>query len=135
MCYILELDMSDLLIKIILFLLFGGIGFAVDLFIATQLIKRNTMKLVYANSIGFIVGICIKFFLVKKYAFNDSDPQVIIQFIEFFIIGLIGLLMVNYIVFFLHVKKSKKFFISKVLSMMVFMVWNFTANYFITFAK
>ena len=97
MCYILELDMSDLLIKIILFLLFGGIGFAVDLFIATQLIKRNTMK--------------------------------------FFIIGLIGLVMVNYIVFFLHVKKSKKFFISKVLSMMVFMVWNFTANYFITFAK
>ena len=94
MCYILELDMSDLLIKIILFLLFGGIGFGVDLFIATQLIKRNTMKLVYANSIGFIVGICIKFFLVKKYAFNDSDPQVIIQFIEFFIIGLIGLVMV-----------------------------------------
>ena len=67
LCYILELDMSDLLIKIILFLLFGGIGFAVDLFIATQLIKRNTMKLVYANSIGFIVGICIKFFLVNYF--------------------------------------------------------------------
>jgi putative flippase GtrA len=127
--------MSDLLIKIIIFLFCGGIGFAVDLFIATQLIKTNTMKLVYANSIGFVVGICIKFFLVKRFAFNNSDPQVLVQFIEFFIIGLIGLLVVNYIVFFLHVKKSKKFFISKVLSMMVFMVGNFTANYFITFAK
>lgn len=127
------MNMSELFFKIILFLIFGGLGFAVDVFIVTQLIKRDLIKLVYANSIGFVVGICIKFFLVKKYAFNDSDPQVLIQFIQFFIIGLIGLLMVNYIVFFLHVKKSKKFFISKVLSMLVFMVWNFTANYFITF--
>lgn len=127
--------MNDLFVKIVLFLIFGGIGFAVDLFIATQLIKRTSLKLLYANSIGFLIGICIKFYLVKNFAFNDSDPQVWVQFLEFIIIGLIGLVMVNYIVFFLHVKKSKEFFISKVLSMSVFMVWNFTANYFITFAN
>lgn len=127
--------MPDLIIKILLFLLAGGIGFAFDLFIATQLIKRFKVKLLYANSIGFMIGVCIKYVINRIVTFKSDDPQIFIQFLQFFIISMIGLLMVNYIIYFLHVKKEKKFLFSKVMSMSVFMVWNFTANYFITFAE
>lgn len=127
--------MPDLVVKIVLFLVAGGVGFAIDLLIATQLIKQLKVKLLYANTVGFMVGVCVKYLINRVITFKSDDPQIFIQFLQFFIISMIGLLMVNYIIYFLHVKKEKKFFFSKVMSMSVFMIWNFTANYFITFAE
>jgi putative flippase GtrA len=118
-----------------MFLVAGGVGFGFDVLISTTLLKTNKLHLLVANTSGFIVGVIIKFFINRFWTFSSSDPNMGTQFIKFMIISLIGLILVNWIVYYLHKRKGKKFMFSKIMSMSVFMVWNFAANYYFTFTR
>lgn len=118
-----------------MFLVAGGVGFGFDVLISTTLLKTNKLHLLVANTAGFIVGVIIKFFINRFWTFSSSDPNMGTQFIKFMIISLIGLILVNWIVYYLHKRKGKKFMFSKIMAMSVFMVWNFAANYYFTFTR
>lgn len=129
------MDYYDIGQKFLMFFLAGGIGFLFDVLITTNLIKTKKVKLLVANTIGFLVGICVKYYINRIWTFDSVDPDVLIQFLKFLGISLVGLALVNTIIYYLHHRKGKKFMHSKILSMSVFMIWNFTANYFFTFTK
>jgi putative flippase GtrA len=118
-----------------MFLVAGGVGFGVDVGIATCLLKTKKVPLLIANSFGFIIGVIVKYIINRICTFNSDDPNILAQFGKFMLISLVGLVMVNYIVYYLHTQKQKKFMFSKIMAMLVFMVWNFTANYFFTFNR
>ena len=127
--------MTEVAILFAMFVVAGGVGFGVDVAISTSLLKTKRVPLLIANSIGFIVGVVIKYVINRVWTFSSDDPNVLSQFGKFMAISLVGLVMVNYIVYYLHTKKQKKFMFSKIMAMSVFMVWNFTANYFFTFTR
>jgi putative flippase GtrA len=129
------MDYTEVLQKFGMFLIAGGIGFLFDVLISTQLLKTKKMKLLVANTIGFLVGVVIKYYINRIWTFNSQDPNVLMQFLKFMGISLIGLGIVNVIVYYLHHRKGKKFIVSKVMSMSVFMIWNFVANYWLTFTN
>lgn len=125
----------DILIKFLMFLVAGGVGFGFDVLISTSLLKTKRLHLLVANTIGFLIGVIVKFFINRFWTFRSHDPDMGAQFVKFMIISLIGLVLVNGIVYYLHHRKGKKFMFSKIIAMSVFMVWNFAANYYFTFTR
>jgi putative flippase GtrA len=125
----------DFLLKIGLFSLVGAGTFALDAGLSFFLMRRLAWPLLFANSTGFLFGKIINFFANRRFTFHSEDPQVLKQAIFFFSIVLVGLFIVNVIVKYLHHHKSWRFFPAKMAAMTIFMIYNFIANNFITFAR
>ena len=102
--------------------------------VVTWLLKEKLKLWKYlANSIGFISGVFFRYFFNRIWTFESDDPQIAVQFFKFLLIGLIGLGLVNGIVYLLHDRLKMNFYFSKIVAMIIFMFWNFSANYFWTF--
>jgi putative flippase GtrA len=57
------------------------------------------------------------------------------EYTEFLVISLVGLGLANLIVWLIHGKGKQNFYLSKLFAIGVVTIWNFFANYYITFAK
>ncbi len=125
---------QGLIRKFIKFGLVGFTGLFVD-FGVTFLFKEKLKWQKYvANSIGFLSAATSNYFLNRMYTFHSVDPKVLVEYSQFMIISLIGLL-INTLVLWLIVSKLKwNFYFSKLLAIGVVTIWNFGANAFITFA-
>jgi putative flippase GtrA len=117
------------------FFVTGGLGFGIDFSISKSLLRKGHFPLLLANSIGFISGEVFKYIINRHWTFHSTDPDIATQFGKFISISIIGLLMVNLIVYFLVKKRNQPFFRSKVMAMIIFMFWNFSVNFFFTFAR
>lgn len=113
----------------------GTFGYFIDLAITFGLFKLANVHKYISNSLGFISGLTFNFILNRSWTFHSTDPNITMQYIKFASIGVFGLGIVNGIVYYLHTKRDVPFVIAKTLAMFVFFFWNFTANYFYTFAK
>ena len=87
-----------------------------------------------ANSIGFIVAASSNYFLNRTWTFKSQNPDVATEYTEFFIISLVGLGIANLIVFLIHGRLNQNFYLSKLFAIGMVTIWNFFANYYITFA-
>ena len=132
LCALMEID---LLIKIGAFIIVGAVSFGVDAGISYSLLKKLGWPLVIANSIGFIIGKAINFYANRELTFQSDDPNILRQIIYFAVIVLVGLVIVNIIVKYLHDSRKWRFFPAKLTAMAVIMVYNFIANDYLTFAR
>ena len=123
------------LIIFLKFFVTGGLGFALDFSISKLLFQKMNIALLIANSVGFLSGEVLKYSVNRSWTFASHDPDIVGQFSKFICLSLIGLVLVNIIVYFSVKKFQKPFLVSKVMAMVVFMFFNFTANYFYTFAR
>lgn len=118
------------------FIKFGIVGFS-GLFIdfgITYLAKEklNISKYI-ANAIGFLMAATSNYILNRVWTFQSTNPEVMVEFTEFFIISLIGL-GVNTLLLWILVSKFKvNFYLAKVFAIGLVTLWNFLANAFITF--
>ena len=118
------------------FLKFGVVGFSgvfVD-FSITYLTKGKLHIPKYiANAIGFSTAATTNYFFNRIWTFKSNNPEVMIEFTEFFAISMIGL-AINTLILWLLVSKFKmNFYVAKIFAIAVVTVWNFFANAFITF--
>lgn len=118
------------------FLKFGVVGFSgvfVD-FSITYLTKEKLHIPKYiANAIGFSTAATTNYFFNRIWTFKSNNPEVMIEFTEFFAISMIGL-AINTLILWLLVSKFKmNFYVAKIFAIAVVTVWNFFANAFITF--
>lgn len=127
--------MSTFLLIFFKFFVVGGFGFGIDV-LTTFLFKEKLKLQKYtANSIGFFIGVVFRFFANKYWSFQNESQQWFLQILQFSIIALIGLALVNGLIYLFNEKFSlMNFYPAKIIAMIVFMLWNFTANYFWTFA-
>jgi putative flippase GtrA len=119
------------------FFKFGIVGFSgvfVD-FSVTYICKEWLQVQKYvANSIGFIVAASSNYFLNRIWTFKSQNPDVATEYTEFFVISLVGLGIANLIVWLIHGKFKYNFYLSKLFAIGMVTIWNFFANYYITFA-
>jgi len=118
------------------FIKFGIVGFSglfIDFgitFIAKE--KLNIPKY-FANAIGFLMAATSNYFFNRVWTFQSKNPEVMVEFTEFFIISLIGL-GINTLLLWILVSKFKvNFYLAKVFAIGLVTMWNFLANAFITF--
>jgi len=113
----------------------GGLGFGIDMLSTWMLKEKMALAKFKSNTIGFIIGIIFRFFVNKLWTFQDTNPAWLKQIIQFGGIALVGLGIVNGIIYLLDERfKLLDFYKAKVIAMIVFMLWNFSANYLWTFA-
>lgn len=120
------------------FLKFGIVGFSgvfVDFGVTYAFKEWLKVQKYIANSCGFIVAATSNYILNRIWTFKSHNPEVAREFSEFFIISLVGLGLANLIVYLVHGKWKQNFYLSKLFAIGVVTLWNFFANYYITFAK
>ena len=86
-----------------------------------------------ANSLGFLCAASSNWLFNRVWTFQDSNPDVLLQYGKFVGISLVGLALNNTVVYLLHDRRGWGFYLAKVAAVLVVTLWNFTANYLYTF--
>ncbi|MBN1338846.1 MAG: GtrA family protein [Bacteroidales bacterium] len=119
------------------FIKFGVVGFSgllID-FGFTYICKEwlKIQKYV-SNAIGFTLAASSNYFLNRIWTFHSHNPQIAREYTQFLLISLVGLGINTLVLWVLVSKYKKNFYLSKLIAIGVVTLWNFLANYFITFA-
>lgn len=120
------------------FIKFGIVGFSgVFIDFGTTYICKEWLKLqkYLANSIGFTVAASSNYIFNRIWTFKSQDPDIATEYTEFIVISLVGLGIANLIVWLIHGRFKQNFYLSKLFAIGVVTIWNFFANYYITFAS
>ncbi len=123
------------LVKFIKFGLVGFSGVFIDFGVTYTCKEWLRIQKYVANSIGFTVAASSNYLFNRIWTFKSQDPQIAREYTQFFVISLIGLGLANLIVYLIHSRLRQNFYLSKLFAIGVVTIWNFFANYYITFAK
>jgi putative flippase GtrA len=127
-------EYAQLLMKLVKYGVVGGFGVALD-FSLTYLAKEKLRLNPYvANAIGFSVATCINFFLNRIWTFRSHDPAILGQFGYFALAAIIGLGLNTLLLRWLYQRWKVPFYVAKLISTGVVVIWNFVINAFYTFA-
>jgi len=118
------------------FIKFGIVGFS-GLFIdfgVTYIAKEHLKIPKYiSNAIGFLLAATSNYVLNRVWTFQSKNPEVMVEFTEFFLISIIGLGLNTLLLWILVSKFKVNFYLAKVFAIGLVTIWNFLANAFITF--
>ena len=121
-----------MILKFIKFAVVGFSGLIID-FSITYLLKEHLKIHRYvANSIGFSIAASTNYLLNRWWTFQSDNPEILTEYASFFIISIIGLALNNLFLFLFE--KRFNFYLSKLLAIILTTLWNFFANYLITFS-
>lgn len=119
--------------QFIKFCIVGGTGMVVDFGITFLFKEKLRLNKYIANSLGFIMAASTNYILNRIWTFQSHDPQIAQQYIQFFGISAIGLIINNLIIYILNDKIHLNFYLSKLIAIGLVTLWNFFMNYFFTF--
>jgi putative flippase GtrA len=120
------------LLRLVKFGVVGCAGIIVDSI--TWLCKEKLRWNKYvASATGFSLAVINNFLLNRYYTFNQHNTIEGSQFIAFFIVSALGLLLSTAILFLLQKKTRLNFYISKAIAILLVFLWNYSANAFYTF--
>jgi putative flippase GtrA len=121
--------------KFIRFCIVGFLSFIVD-FSLTYICKEKLHWNKYiANTTGFLTSSIVNFVLNRIWAFNSKDEQMTKQAVLFAISTVAGLVLGNGMVYLFADLLGIHFYIAKLISIAVMMIWNFTFNDLVIFKK
>ncbi len=118
------------------FLKFGVVGFSgvfVDFGITYLCKEKLRIPKYVANAIGFTTAATSNYYLNRIWTFNSTNPEVVVEFTEFFLISLIGLVLNTFILWLLVSRFKLNFYFAKIFAIGAVTIWNFLANAMITF--
>jgi len=121
---------------IVKFLKFGVVGLSgLVIDFALTFLFRNILKInqYVANAIGFAVAASSNYIINRIWTFNSHNPQMVEEYVKFFLVSLVGL-GINTLVLYFLVKRFKwNFYFSKLFAIGAATVWNFFINLLFTF--
>ena len=121
------------ILKFLKFAAVGATGVIVD-YGFTYLFKEKFKVHKYlANSIGFTIAASTNYVLNRIWTFESDNPDIAVEYGEFLVISLIGLGLNNLLLWIFHSRFNLNFYVAKLIAIGFVTIWNFLANYFITF--
>ncbi len=111
----------------------GTLGLCIDFCMTWILKEKIRVNKYFSNTIGFVVAATNNYFLNKYFTFQNTDSDLVIQFVSFFGIALVGLGLNLIILYCLQTYTKFNFYISKIIATAIVFFWNFTANSWFTF--
>jgi len=128
-----DLINTDLFQKFIKFAVVGFTGLFVDFGITWLTKEKLRIPKYVANAIGFSSAATTNYFLNRIWTFESTNPEIMLEYGEFLLISLIGLLLNTLILYLVVCKLKIKFYIAKIFAIGMVTVWNFFANVLFTF--
>jgi putative flippase GtrA len=125
--------MLPLIIRFLKFIIVGATCVVIDFSITYFAKEKLRLNKYVSNSLGFVVAVCVNFYLNRLWTFHNHNPEIYTQFIKFLGVATIGLILNNLITYFFTEKKEINFYFSKGLATIIVFFWNFTMNSFFTF--
>ena len=118
------------------FLKFGAVGLSgmvVDFGITFLFKEKFKFNKYLSNSSGFFAAASSNFILNRLWTFQSADPAVTFQYMKFLSLSIVGVMLSNLIIYFLHDRFKFNFYFAKLVSIGIVLFWNFFASYFFTF--
>lgn len=122
-------------LKFIKFCIVGASGMLIDFGVTYTLKEKYNVNRYVANAAGFIVAATSNFMVNRIWTFQSTDPQLAAQYFHFIVISAIGLAINSLIIFAMHGRLKKNFYVSKLVAIIVVTLWNFGMNYLVTFGS
>jgi putative flippase GtrA len=117
------------------FAVVGAIGTCVDVSILYVLHELAGLNLYLSNAVSFTVAVINNYLLNSFWTFGDQEKRHGRQIVQFFIVSVIGLLLSSGLLYIFHDIYGLHYLAAKVLSILVVLFWNFTANRLWTFKQ
>lgn len=111
----------------------GCVGMGVDFGLTWLFKEKLRLDKFFANAIGFTMAVVSNYILNRIWTFESHSTKIMRQFLLFLLVSLVGLAINTVVIYALHEKKQHRFYRSKVVATIVVALWNFFANYFLTF--
>ena len=118
----------------------GALGSITDFAILNILIQVFDTPLVVANACSFTAAVIQNFTLNRLWTFKDStNPNVLGQFAQYFVINIGGLLLNNLLIWVFEpifasiISDDLAYLPAKVVASLVAVIFNFLANRYVTF--
>jgi len=124
---------TSFILKFLKFSAVGLSGLFVD-YLFTYIFKEIVKVQKYvANSIGFTIAASSNYILNRIWTFESDNPDIAMEYSEFLVISIIGLGLNNLILWLIVSRFKINFYLAKFFAIIVVTLWNFLANFFITF--
>lgn len=119
---------TNIFIQFFRYIFVGGFAFLADAF--TLRLCEKWMNYMIAAAIAFVVGLAVNYALSIWFVFSESSKvkNKVKEFVVYGIIGLIGLLITEGIMYLFTDVFGLYFLISKIIAAAIVLVWNFAAR-------
>ena len=113
----------------------GGIAFVADA--GALWLCEKFMHYMIAAAIAFVFGLVVNYILSVCFVFSESEKvkSKTVEFITYGVIGVIGLLLTELIMWFFTDVLGLYFLLSKIVAAAIVLVWNFVARKKIIYSK
>ncbi len=125
---------AEILAKFLKFGLVGFTGLFVDYGFTWLCKEKLRLQKYLSNAIGFTLAASSNYFLNRIWTFQSTNPEVFLEYSEFILISLIGLILNTFILWQVVSRFKINFYFAKLFAIAVVTVWNFVANLLFTFA-
>lgn len=111
---------------------FGFITAGIDVALFTLMVEILGVYYIKANCISVFLGICVSYYLNSKFNFKVTDHP--IKRLSLFLgVGLTGIALSNFILYFMIEYAHLFYFIGKITALVSVSLCKFTVNKFVTF--
>ena len=119
---------TNIFIQFFRYIFVGGFAFLADAF--TLWLCEKWMNYMIAAAIAFVVGLAVNYALSIWFVFSESSKvkNKVKEFVVYGIIGLIGLLITEGLMYLFTDVFGLYFLISKIIAAAIVLVWNFAAR-------
>lgn len=126
---------NDTFIQFFRYIFVGGFAFAVDAFILW--LCEHWMNYLIAAAIAFVAGLIANYILSTHFVFSQSKdvPSKTLEFITYGIIGIIGLLLTELLMYVFTDLCGLYFLASKIIAAAIVLIWNFAARKVILYTE
>lgn len=115
------------------FVIVGGTATVIDFGILIFLTEILSIYYLLSATISFILANLFNFYFSKKWTFQNASKSYIKQYIVFVLVGVAGLGINNFILYFSVENLQIHYIFGKVIATIIVMFWNFFINKYITF--
>lgn len=117
---------QNIFIQFFRYVFVGGIAFVAD----AGVLWLCSLKLHYLVSAaaGFIFGLFVNFLLSKFFIFTEKKNSISMEFLVYAVIGAIGLLFTELLMYLFTDVMGVYFMLSKVITAVLVLIWNFIAR-------
>lgn len=129
-------DTTNWIIQLFRYVFVGGFAFIVDYCLLFLLTESLGIYYILSATISFIAGLIINYIISTQWIFKKSRlSNTAIEFIVYGIIGVIGLLLNDLILYLFTDIMHNHYMISKLIAAALVMGWNFVGRRTILFKK
>lgn len=115
--------------QLVRYLFVGGLAFAVDYACLFILVEEADLYYLLSAAVSFCLGLIVNYLLSISWVFNRVGKRNRgKEFLFFFLIGLVGLLVNEVIMFCFTDLLKVSYLLSKIISVVVVFFWNFFAR-------